>query len=383
MLSKSTLLFTWMMLVALILSAPAMAAKFTIKDGPELDIWGRAQLTFERFDRESGKSDDLEFGADRVRFGTKMKWGAWKAALQFDANSNGNSPTSLNRFIRDAYAEYKFADALSVRLGQFKTPSGMANNESSSRLPMAKRTMVSRLAIDRALGVALKGKYIGGSKETGGFGYNIGVYNVADRGKAVANINSSQKGDDMSYAASIFYDYGKVFHIETGTGTVERAGGPEDESNSSLYEDGMRFRDSEDYSAWNLGARYKRGPVRIRAEYITSWDVKGIDEYDEEAWFIEGSYRFNDLMEGVLRWQNAECENCDNERFVNGKAVGDDEELSRFEAGVNFFFGQKDTTGRIQLNYVKVGRDEEDYSGVAGGGNNRYDALLGQLQFMF
>lgn len=364
---RKKFLFSWLLLlcVSFAVSTPAMAAKFKIENGPELDIWGRAQLTFEQFDRDGDKPDDLEFDADRVRFGTKMKLGAWKAALQFDANASGGSATSLNKFIRDAYAEYKFNDAFAVRLGQFKTPSGMANNESSSRLPMAKRTMASRLTVDRALGVAVKGKYIGGSKETGGFGYQAGIFNLADRGKAVDNISSSQKGDDMSYVYSLFYDYGKMFHIETSWGQIEKAGGPD-----------RAFFDSKDYEVWDIGARFKQGPVRIRAEYIDGSDVHGKEGWDEEAWFVEGAYRMTDMVEGVLRWQNAECDDC--------KGVVDrDDELSRFELGLNLFLGQNDRNGRVQLNYVKVGRDEEDYAGVAGGSDNRYDAILGQLQFMF
>lgn len=374
---KKTISFSVSLLLCafVFLSSPATAAKFKVEDGPELDIWGRAQLTFEQFDREDDKSDDLEFDADRVRFGTKMKWGAWKAALQFDANGAGKKATTLDGFIRDAYAEYKFDDAFAVRLGQFKTPSGMSNNESSSRLPMAKRTMVSRLTVDRALGVAVKGKYVGGSKETGGFGYQAGIFNAADRGKAVKDISSSQKGDDMSYVGSVFYDYGKMLHVEASWGRIERAGGP-DITDDVLTADKDETFTSEDYDVWDLGARFKQGPIRIRAEYIDGSDVQGQKDWDEEAWFVEGAYRINDMVEGVVRWQNAECDDCKGQAGVN-------QELSRFEVGLNLFLGQNDRNGRVQLNYVNVGRDEEDYSGVGGGSDNRYDAILGQLQFMF
>ena len=58
-------------------------------------------------------------------------------------------------------------------------------------------------------------------------------------------------------------------------------------------------------------------------------------EYDEQSWYVMGAYRFNDRM------------------------------------------------GRLQLNYVSVSGDEEDYNGEAGGGDNRYDAILGQLQLYF
>ena len=175
----------------------------------------------------------------------------------------------------------------------------------------------------------------------------------------------------MAYAGSVFYDYGKTLHVETSWGQIERAGGPD-----RFDEDGSKTFNSEDYDVWDIGARFKQGPIRIRAEYIDGSDVRGEKDWDEEAWFIEGAYRMSDLVEGVVRWQNAECDDCE------GKP-GIDQELSRFEVGLNLFLGQNDRNGRVQLNYVNVGRDEEDYSGVAGGSDNKYDAILGQLQFMF
>ena len=50
---------------------------------------------------------------------------------------------------------------------------------------------------------------------------------------------------------------------------------------------------------------------------------------------------------------------------------------------MSFSLGPNDRMGRLQLNYVSVSDDEEDYNGEAGGGDNRYDAILGQLQLYF
>lgn len=380
----------------------ASAAKFKVKDGPTLDIFGFAQLGFEQYDRPNSSRDNLEFDTDRVRFGTKAKWGAWDAALHFDGNTNRSDTsgkTSLDRKVRDAFIRYKFSDAAQIKVGQYKTPIGMGFNISGTRLPLIKRTMASRLVLDRTIGAMLSGRHLGGSKETGGFGYDIGIFNSADRSPAASGIERGQKGEDHSYAFRVMYDHGKMFHLQASYGEVENAGGIErtqnvlctqDNINMDVIADGgfvcsdlMEVRttttekdDTEDYEVWDVGMIYKNGPVHLRAEYIDGENVDGRDEYDEQSWYVMAAYRFNDIVEGVVRYQDAECDNC---RGV----ANDDRDLDRFEVGVNLFLGPTERTGRLQLNYVSVGGDEEDYNAEAGGSDNRYDAVLGQLQFYF
>ena len=114
--SKSRIAGVLFLLLALV-GAPmtASAAKFKVKDGPTIDVWGMLQYGFEQYDRKGGNSnrDGLEFDADRVRFGTRMKWGDWDGGLHFDANNteDGRRPTTLDSFIRDAFIRYKFSDA--------------------------------------------------------------------------------------------------------------------------------------------------------------------------------------------------------------------------------------------------------------------------------
>ncbi len=361
-------------LVLMALPLLATAAKFKIEDGPELDIWGLAQLQAEVIDTDAD-DDGLKFGADRVRFGTKMKWGDWKLDFQFnpkDSKGDGSEGTlGDDSFIRDAVAAYKFGDHLAMKFGQYKTPLGMTYNMSGTRLPLMKRAMASRLALDRTLGASLSGRYIGGDKKTGSFGYDIGVYNPAGRSKAYADTNQNGEGDTYSYVGRLVYDYGKVLHFEAAYAEVEDAG-------CSLFDvdDPTLCIGSEDYEVFDLGAMYKNGPARIRAEYIDGENVKGMDGFDEQSWFVEGGYKFADIAEAVARYQQSECDDCDG-------AVGADEELSRMEVGLNLFLGPTDRTGRVQLYYADVGDDEEDYSGIAGGGNNRYDMVGAQLQMMF
>ncbi len=330
-------------------------------EGLKVDMFGVAQLEALQIDRP-GNQDNLEFGADRVRFGFKMKWDGWSGALHFDAEGSDSNPATLPNFIRDAYVAYKFDNAFQLKFGQYKTPVGMAANASGTNLPLVKRTMASRLVLDRDIGVMLSGREI--EIGEGHLGYDLGIFNPADRSKAAASIDKIQKGQDYAYAARLMYDLGKAFHVEASVGRVENAGG--------IIDDLGTEEDTEDYDVFDVGAVYTQGPMRLRAEYIKGHNVRGERDRDEEAWFLEAGYAFNDIVEGVARYQEAETDIQD---------VRTD--LSRYEVGVNLFLGQTKKNGRVQLNYASVGGDEDGYKGVAGGGNNRYDAILAQVQFAF
>ena len=381
----------------------ASAAKIKIQDGPEMNIWGFAQIVGEAIDKE--ENDDLKFTADRVRFGTKVKWDHWFGAFQFDARDSdgGRQEGTLGdgSFIRDAVVGYQFSNAFKISTGQFKGPIGMAYTSSGSDLPLMRRTMSSRLTLDRMLGVMASGRYIGGDKKTGGFGYDLGLFNPAGRAKPYNDTDLNNEGDALSYVARLHYQYGKVFHFQVAYAEAEDAGGESfcrvtgDDNTSAIVglnaittdgcdttmrdgeETAVDYReDSEDYEVFDIGAVYKNGPVRLRAEYIDGENAEGLEDYDEMSWFVEGGYQFTDMIEGVVRYQSSECDDC--------KGVEDDDrELSRTEIGVNLFLGQNRKNGRVQLYAANVGQDEEDYNGNAGGGNNKYDMVGAQLQLSF
>ncbi len=371
---RSVLIHQWLfpVLLASMLgySASSLAVSVELKgdglEGLKVDFWGYAQIGAEQIDRTGGSKDqdNLEFGADRIRFGSKMKWDKWSGTLHFDAQSSGSNPASLSKFVRDAFVAYKFDSAFRLKFGQYKTPVGMAFNYSGTKLPLIKRTMVSRLVLNRGLGLMVSGREIAVGE--GRLGYDLGIFNPADRSKA-ANIDVVQKGQDYAYAARLFYDLGKAFHLEASVGTVEKAGGSDD------VKDGVTTR-TEDYDVFDVGAIYRQGPLRLRAEYIDGGNVLGERDRDEKAWFLEAGYAFNDIVEGVVRYQEAESD-------VKGVQT----DLERYEVGVNLFLGQTVKNGRLQLNYASVGGDEDGYNegAIAGGGNNRFDAILAQVQFAF
>ncbi len=122
----------------------------------------------------------------------------------------------------------------------------------------------------------------------GHLGYDLGIFNPADRSGAVV-IDPAQKGQDYAYAARLMYDLGKAFHVEASAGRVENAGG---------INDGVG---TEDYDVFDIGAVYTQGSLRLRAEYADGNNVYGERDRDEEAWFLEAGYAFNDIVEGMVR----------------------------------------------------------------------------------
>ena len=100
--------------------------------------------------------------------------------------------------------------------------------------------------------------------------------------------------------------------------------------------------DSEDYEVWDVGAIYRSGPVRLRAEYIDGENVDGMAEYDEQSWYVMGAYRFNDLVEGLVRYQEAKCDNC---RGV----PNDDRDLDRFRGRPELFLRPQRPHGTLAV----------------------------------
>ena len=368
---KQQLTSTLLICACLICGTMAHAAKFKVENADDLslDFWGFAQLTAESFDRQDmpsnpdlGDRDGVEFDADRVRFGAKMKWGRLFANLHFDANNTtpGRRTGGLASFIRDANGGYRFSKAALVKVGQFKTPLGMAFNMSGKKLPLNKRTLTDRLAFDRTLGIMLSGRAIGGFDDKSGFGYDLFYGNPVGRA-GTARQTGSQVGDAATWVARLSYDVAKRWHLEASLGEVQDAGG----------------KNTEDLQTWDIGIRGKIGkPFSYRAEYISADNVRGKDNDQESAWFVEGAYAFTKMIEGVVRYQQARFE----------PDLGEDTDISIFDVGVNVYLGQNKTNGRLQISYQSVGGDEEKYTGRAttgGFSDHRWDALLGQLQVSY
>ena len=351
-------------LIALI-AGSALLASISVHAEVEVNPFGYVQLTAESRDQDS-PDDNFSFGADGVRFGFKIKdtdsvlGGTAFGGLEVDFNKNpldrtveGPNGKSVDfpAVIKDAYAGYKFNDAASIKMGQFKTPLGMDFNTSGKKLDITKRGLEEALVLERALGVMLSGREIGGN-----FGYDIGIFNPAGRGRASPVGN---RGDNNAFAGRVMFDHDDV----AGSGVkahIEAAYG-EDEAPSG----------AEDYEVWDIGGIFQRGIVTVKAEYISGSNIDGIDGDDQFAWYLHGGVMVHPKVEAVIRYYDTEFD----------PDVGSSTDLSNIYLGVNVFLGSNKTNGRLQVNYVLAGGDETDFEGV--GKTFKDDAIVVQYQASF
>jgi len=334
------------------LSSPALALDYETDSGHKFNFWGFAQLTAEH--REDRDNDDVTFDADRVRAGVKWSWNSVFAGLHVDLNNTGDAPNeTLDRFIRDAFGGYKFSNAASIKVGQFKTPVGMSFNMSGKKLPLTKRPLTDRYGLDRTLGLMVSGRKI--DSGFGSFGYDVGVFNPATRAAQVSDTALDQSGDANAYAIRAMYDYRKTLHLEASYGTSEEAGGAEN---------------SEDYNVYDIGAILSYGPMRFRAEFIEGENVRGVEDQDVQTYFLEGSYRINPKFELTARFEDSSAD-----------TPAGHSDLQNIYFGVTSFLLGSETNGRVQLNYVTTSGDEDSFPGFGGG--FRGDAILAQFQVSF
>ncbi|MCF6210428.1 MAG: OprO/OprP family phosphate-selective porin [Gammaproteobacteria bacterium] len=328
----------------------AVAVPMTVS-AAEAKFFGFSQITAAVGKGAEGNDDNdgLRFGADRIRIGYKIKQGNAWGKLQADFNKTDDTTNiGVDEIIKDAVVGYKFNDAANVMAGVFKTPVGMDFNTSGKSLDITKRGMEKKLVLERAAGLMVSGRNLGG------FGYDVGVFNPTQRSSAV---DFGGAGDAMAYAGRVMYDMGDSLHIEASYGTSTQDSGSA----------------AEDYTVFDVAASYKINAMTFKAEYILGSNVRGADGDDESVWYLHGGYAFNDTFEGVVRHYNA----------TQDYANGNDFSLGNTYIGANIYLAEKNNA-RIQLNYVLASGDTDGadvYSGVAAGYTD--DIFLAQFQVGF
>lgn len=306
----------------------------------EAQFFGYTQITAAIGKGTQGNNaDGLRFGADSIRLGYKIKHGKVWGKLQADFNKADNSgydkgatQIGIPEVIKDAVVGYKFSDVANVSAGVFKTPVGMDFSNASKQLDITKRGMDAGLVLERAAGLMVSGRNIGG-----GFGYDFGTFNPAQRSYAV---DFGDAGDGATYAGRVMYDMGETLHVEASYG-------------ASTQNDGVSAE--EDYTVMGLGGSYKMNAMTFKAEYVAGSDVKGKKGYDESVWYLHGSYAIHKKCEIVLRHYAA----------TSKTGGGVETDLGNTYIGWNVFLAKKKKNARIQLNYVVASGDKTNFSGKA------------------
>ncbi len=357
--------------------APASAGVNIINTkvkGQQLNVklFGFSQITAQSGDglasSATDKRDGLRFGADRVRLGYKLTVNKVFSKLQLDFVKSDESHKNgqLDEIIKDADVGYKFNNAFSVKVGQFKTPVGMDFNTSGAKLDITKRGMEKALVLERSLGAMLSGRKIGGI-----FGYDVGIFNPATRASKVvdnpltSNTSHGVVGHDYAYAVRGMADWQNI-HMELSYGVSEEAAG----------DNYAAVTAAEDYSVWDIAAAYKLKDLTLKGEYVVGSDIKGVNNRDESVWYLHAGYRFLPMFEGVARHYQADYD----------PETGASTTLGNTYLGFNVFLNPADKhAARIQLNYVIASGDDgftgKTYGGKTGGYKD--DVILAQFQVAF
>lgn len=215
-----------------------------------------------------------QFEVRRLRAGLDGRWKALSFEVTVDPRDGDGSDS--DEILKDAWVQLRFADALRVRVGQFKIPGSREYLVSTRDLDLLERSaFVSSLAADRDRGVMLSGRlrkrvtYQLGAFQGDGYGRSNRA-GVTTAGRLIWSI---RKGLDLSASFSV---------SDTTALDIEPANGLEGRAASGyrffkkLYVDGRRSRVGAD-------VEWERGPWRLTADGLMARETRNAqgDDYED------------------------------------------------------------------------------------------------------
>ena len=202
-----------------------------------------------------------------------------------------------------------------VSLGQFKIPVSYEGYNSSSKLILPERALVSREFGDRRdLGLRLEKKF-------DYFGYSAGLFN----GSGLNNLDANNS-KDVALRLEAYPLKGLVVGA-VGYATL----GERDES-------GAKDR-------WELDLSYEASGFLLRGEYIRGRNVgSGGTAVEGHGFYGAVGYRIADMLEPVVR-----VGYLDPDTDRNLGPDGDDDEVWHFDAGINWYLSGHEA--KLQLAY--------------------------------
>ncbi len=388
---KSTMIQIATGLATLLLVTTTASAEDSKKPFSKHKFFGFSQIGLQAGDGaiKDSQNADFKMDADRIRLGWKYFSGPLAGKVFLDFAKTGDSGSGMPNIIKDAFIAYKFNNAAVVKAGMIKTPVGMGFTIPGWNLDVIKRGFDKKLAFERASGVMLSGRAIGGSGKVNGlemgherpwdgFGYDIMASGQTGRSGAVTN---AKVGDDNAYTGRIMYDKGQALHIEVGYGVSKNAGGI---AGFKYTKDGNETKvgasGTEDYKLLNVGLDSHFDGSNIKAEYFDAKNIKGTKGWDMKTLALTGTYYITDTVELAVK-------------DIRGTETrgGKDSDAANTYLGVNYYINPRNNKmdrksrrarneHRVQLNYV-VADVDKDFKGV--GALYRKDAILAQYQFKF
>jgi len=339
---------------------------------------------------KTNQNGKFKMDADRIRLGWKYFSGPLAGKVFLDFAKTGDSGSGMPNIIKDAFISYKFSNAAVVKAGMIKTPVGMGFTIPGWNLDVIKRGFDKKLAFERASGLMLSGRTIGGSGKVNGlemgherpwhgFGYDLMVSGQTGRSGAVTNANV---GDDNAYMGRVMYDNGQALHTEIGYGVSKNAGGIDTDTAT----DGNQG--TEDYKVINVGIDSHFDGANLKAEYYDTKNIRGVKDWNMKTVALTGTYYLTDTLEGAVKYISG-----------SGDKGATSAKATNTYLGLNYYINPKNNKmdrksrrsrnqHRIQLNYVLAGGDAGDADAntvfrYAGGAFYKDNAILAQYQFKF
>jgi len=338
----------------------------------------------------SNQNGKIKMDADRIRLGWKYFSGPLAGKVFLDFAKTGDSGSGMPNIIKDAFIAYKFNNAAVVKAGMIKTPVGMGFTIPGWNLDVIKRGFDKKLAFERASGLMLSGRTIGGSGKVNGlemgherpwhgFGYDLMVSGQTGRSGAVTN---ARVGDDMAYMGRVMYDNGQELHMEAGYGISKNAGGIDTDSVLAGNQG------TANYKVLNVGIDSHFEGANLKAEYYDTKNIRGEENWDMKTLALTGTYYLTDTLEGAVKYISG-----------SGDRATTSAKASNTYLGLNYYINPKNNKmdrksrrsrnqHRIQLNYVLAGGDAGAANATnvfryAGGAFYKDNAILAQYQFKF
>lgn len=222
----------------------------------------------------TGRLNREAFEVRRIRVGLDGRWKGLSFEVTVDPQ-DGDAGDG-NELLKDAWVQWRLAEALRIRIGQFKIPGSREYLVSSRDLDLMERSaLVSSLAADRDRGVMISGRihkrltYQAGAFQGDGFGRSNRA-GVTSAGRVAWEI---RKGLEIAASFSV---------AETTAVDIDPANGLEGRAASGyrffkkLYVDGRRTRMGAD-------AEWEHGPWRLTVEGQLASETRNAqgDDYED------------------------------------------------------------------------------------------------------
>ena len=297
---------------------------------PTTSIFGNFQFDGYLGDTSLPDTDEATFMIRRARLGfrgqaTKAISYNFMAAL--DAGNSETVGSDVRAF--NAFIDYRFSRAATVRLGQFKYDFDLEGRKSASQLPLPFRAATTAVArslgrdggMFRDVGIQLHGR----GNDGPGWSYAVGLVNG----------NGTNRRDDNDhkdlYARGVL---GPMAGVKVGTAFYAgRAGDLE------LRED-----------LWTIDLQYEQGALGLYGAYY-SGDFENDSAPDSEpsGWYLVAGYEISPNAEVVVRVQD----------FEQDSALTDTG-FDSVDVGFNYYLGKTGRWSGTRVSVMYMSRSAEN-----------------------